>query len=382
MGLFELNKKQVSEVISILNEKYKKVTISNMAIEKAKNMIAKAVSKAEIKVYGSIDGKIVEVVDELYWRLNIMPNPNETGTDFWCRCIDKLIDEQRCLVIQLSKYFFIVESFSESEDVVKGRTYSNISITSGSKQYTLNKNFKAENVIDLRISNDQLKKHLKSFNDSIDELAGAAMNAYKKTHASKFKLRSSGAISLKDKDGNPITQNEYAQKLKENLNSDEVEMIMTASGLDIEEIKAAITSNASDVTTMIDQIYKATALAFDIPVNAFNGTISEKSDASNEFMTYCVDWFVELINDSFNAKCIGMEDYIKGERIKLDVSNFKHIDIIDSATNLDKLYQDGWSHNDILKLVKQMPIDEDWANVHHTTKNYEDVKNESKEGGE
>ena len=48
----------------------------------------------------------------------------------------------------------------------------------------------------------------------------------------------------------------------------------------------------------------------------------------------------------------------------------KYIDVIESASNLDKLYCNGWSFNDVLDLLDKPRIEEDWANERRFTKNY------------
>ena len=43
------------------------------------------------------------------------------------------------------------------------------------------------------------------------------------------------------------------------------------------------------------------ANAFDIPEAVFNGNITEKSDATNEFITYAVGPVAEVLNDTLTA---------------------------------------------------------------------------------
>ena len=72
----------------------------------------------------------------------------------------------------------------------------------------------------------------------------------------------------------------------------------------------------------------------------------------------------------------------RGDRILINTDAIKHIDVIEQASNLDKLYSNGWSHNDILKLRGKPPIDEDWANARRFTKNYATGMDENTKGGD
>ena len=67
---------------------------------------------------------------------------------------------------------------------------------------------------------------------------------------------------------------------------------------------------------------------------------------------------------------VGQDAYVRGDRILVNTLCIKHIDVIENAGNLDKLYSNGWCHNDILKLLNQPIIDEPWAWERRFTKNY------------
>ena len=130
--------------------------------------------------------------------------------------------------------------------------------------------------------------------------------------------------------------------------------------------------------TITSHIFETVAFVFDIPIDVFMGKTTEKSNAMNDFITFAVSDVVEIINDSLNAKWVTKEEYLQGEKIEIDQSSFKHVDILDVATNLDKLYSNGFSHNDLRSFVGLPQLDEDWANEHNVTKNYAPIQ----EGGE
>ena len=60
-----------------------------------------------------------------------------------------------------------------------------------------------------------------------------------------------------------------------------------------------------------------------------------------------------------NGCWLSQLEWERGDRILINTDAIKHIDVIEQASNLDKLYSNGWSHNDILKLRGKPPIDED-----------------------
>lgn len=71
---------------------------------------------------------------------------------------------------------------------------------------------------------------------------------------------------------------------------------------------------------------------------------------------------------------VGIDDYKKGEYIEFNKQNMFHKDILDNANGIDKLTGDGFSRNEINDIIGLPQINEDWANEHHITKNYANVK--------
>ena len=80
-----------------------------------------------------------------------------------------------------------------------------------------------------------------------------------------------------------------------------------------------------------------------------------------------------------NGTLIKKNEYLRGDRIFINKLNMKHFDIFDSATALDKLFGDGFSHNDLCRFLDIPGVDEAWANEHHVTKNY---GNANEKGGD
>lgn len=121
----------------------KKMKITNMAIEKAVGMIAHAIAKSEIVV----QGKSERLKNELYWRLNVRPNANETATDFWIEVIQKLLKESECLICVVGNCFYVADSFQEDNSVMLNQVYSNITITANGQNLILSRTFNSDEVI-------------------------------------------------------------------------------------------------------------------------------------------------------------------------------------------------------------------------------------------
>lgn len=369
--LFREKDGEEESITELITVDIKKLELSKMAIEKAENMIAKAIAKSEFVVQRDNE----RVKDDIYWMLNIRPNANETATDFWMRAMKKLLREGECVICILKNGIFIADSYIEDNSVTMPQVYKNITISVNDKTMTLNKNFSANDIIHLRSKNRKiqgyLEKTLKLYNNTVSALC----EAKKIAGSPKFALNMDGnqpIIRKRDADGKEksLTIDEYKKDIKRLLESDDIEVLINSTGLKVEQMKITTDVSSEDIAKMAKEIFTECAFAYDIPKAVFLGEITEKADSTNEFITYAVSWIVEIINDSMNAKMVGKEDYLKGEKIWIDISQYKHIDIIQSAANLDKLRAIGFSFDEILKLVGWEPLNTKFSKERVLTKNY------------
>ena len=60
----------------------------------------------------------------------------------------------------------------------------------------------------------------------------------------------------------------------------------------------------------------------------------------------------------------------KKEKVLVWLARFKHVDVVDNASNLDKLRSDGWSFDEIREMVGYPILDTDFSNARALTKNY------------
>ena len=371
--LFQNKKGELYSYMDTISVDIQKLALSELAIEKAVGMIAKAIAKSEFIV----ERNHVRTKDDVYWLLNIQPNPNETATDFWISAIRKLLLETECVICLVNGNMYIVDSYTINDVVMLPQTYSNIVITSNGKTLTLRYPFQGNNIIHLKARNEKIKRYLKKVLNLYNNIASAVSAAKKIESTPKFSLDIEGAAPLirtKNPDGTDktLTIDQYRESVKKLLESDDIEIITNRSGLSLSQIKIDINANSEDIVKMAKEIFTECALAFDIPKAVFLGEITEKADSTNEFITYAVDWIVEMLNDSLNAKFVGKEDYLKGEKIWVDMSKYKHVDIIESAANLDKLRSIGFNFDEVRTMVGWEELGTDFSQERVITKNYTD----------
>lgn len=124
-----------------------------------------------------------------------------------------------------------------------------------------------------------------------------------------------------------MTGNEYSEKVKKELTSDDLRVIIQSNGIDISAIDSKCTLTSQDIKALKDEVFTNTAIALGIPKSVFYGEVTEKSDANNEFITYAASPIIEELNDGMNhcwvrSGCICYEVIAFGQYISI-----KHIDV-------------------------------------------------------
>ena len=257
-----------------------------------------------------------------------------------------------------------------------GRLYSNITIEAAEKQYSLLKTFLSGDVIHLRYDNSKIRVLLNSVLSQYEKTANSVNAMMQIANTPKFKLKVPGPLNLvrRGKDGESdkkITKEEYTEELKKLLESESLAIITESSGITLEQLGIQTTTKTEELVKIKAEINNATAEAYDIPQAVFNGNITEKSDATNEFITYAVGPVAEVINDELTAKLVGAEDYAgKNERVMVWLARFKHVDVVDSANNLDKLRSNGWNFDEIREMVGYPVLNTPFSQARALTKNY------------
>ena len=351
----------------------KKTEVKKLAIEHAIDLIAKTISKLEIQVYKkNKNQKIESIKNDTYYKLNIKANPNEYSTTFFYNVISKLLHDQECLIISLDKYLYLADSFDVSNSFVLDKTYTNIKLKDFNDNImSVEKSFKAKEVIHLTLGDCQIKECLDKYYEDFGSLLGIATVNYKACNSPKWRLGTPGTQpTLRLPDGTEISYEEYKNKITDGLFSEDEKIILLSDAFKLERLNGDKTVTSSDYRDLEKHWKDEVAMSFNIPLDVFYGSKADKSTGTNDFITFAVNPLISILEDGLNGTLVKQSDYLNGEYIYVNRLNIKHFDIFDSATSLDKLFGDGFTHNDLCKFLYIPPKDEDWANEPHVTKNY------------
>lgn len=364
-------KKQYLEVVTSQDEKAAMVAARSLAFEMCVQRIAKAVSKCEFRVYQR--GK--EKKDAWFYAFNVRPNCNETATEFWTKFIHRLYYQDEVLIIrQESKkrglQLFVADSYTLDEtNVMQPQVFSNVQIG----QMTMTRTYSMDEVFFFRNHNGQTRRLLDETLGLTLSLMVSAAKSYRRANGTKWALGLQRTMENKDnRDENFLEA--QRKKLRTFLDNDDA-MWLSTKGTELKQLQTGGTAkDTRDIKALLDDAIELTCKAFLMPTNIMTGQVTDTSKAVDDFLTFCLDSVVELIQDGLNAKRYDMEEYLKGDHIRINTQSIKHIDVLDMATSVDKLLSSGvFCINDIMRILGNEPIQEEWANQHFMTKNYSTI---------
>lgn len=369
--LFQDRNKEIQSLAEIIAVDMEKLNLSKLAIEKAIMMIAKAIAKSDILIQTESKEK-----HKKEYRLNVQPNDNECGTVFWTEVVKQLLTEQEALIIPLSGKYYRATSWSHTNEVMMKRVYKDVMLSCGGENLTIFSTFQSDEVIHLRYDNARIRLYLQNVVGQFDKTMDSINAMMQLSSQPRFKLKlGTNALSFREKqaDGTDkvMTRDQYVLKIKKLLTSDDLEVLTEQENASVEQLQINTAVKAEELAKMALQINNEVANAFDIPEAVFNGNITEKSDATNEFITYAVSPVAEVINDTLTAYVVGEDDYCsKNEKVMVWLARFKHVDVVDSAVNLDKLRGIGFHLDEIREMVGYPLLNTEFSTERALTKNY------------
>lgn len=385
MILDKIFKNSNGEYVSIFDVIFGKGDTKNyiytLAEAHAIDLIARTIAKCEIQTFEMKDKKVQESKGDLYWTLNIQPNYIETGTKFIYKLVTKLLTEKTALILvnktPKTNLLYVADSYNCNNKILTGKTFSNITIEDDEgNSINVNKTYTIENTIYYSLKNSELKTASESFRNNTAKLLKASQKSFIRANTSKWRLKTPGQQpKMIDAETNqPVSYEKYKEKITEGLTSDDEAIVMLSDLFNLENLNQNNSKNLTDFENVFKKIGDTVAQEWDIPLDIFYGSKTEKSTGTDDFITMGVDLYFELLEDGFNASLVGKKDYLKGEYVKFNRLNINHKDLIDKASGWDKLISNGFSFNQLCKLLGLPTINEDWADEHYITKNYANMK--------
>jgi len=342
----------------------KEIFYKELAIATAINIIAKLIVNSEFRTYK--DKK--EIFQYTYYRFNVEPNQNQNSSEFWSDLIMKLFYDNEALIIKENGMYYIADYFTKNDRTLYQTFFTNVSIGS----LNFNKTYYMEDVFYFRLNNSKIKQLLDGLYNSYGTLIAQCISDYRKSRGIRGKVKLNTTWSQKFEDQEKL-QEAIRKKFRSYFSSDN-SVIPMEEGFDFVESERKSSTSSEDVNKIVDGIFDIVAIAFNIPKGIIKGELSEISEETKNLLTITIKPTAKLIENEINRKLYGELAYIKGSKLKVDISKIEYHNLFDISGKVDVLKRNGFSHNDILRALDEELIDEEWANERYITKNYEKQK--------
>lgn len=371
----------------LITEKTIQLSAKGKAINHAIDMIASSISKCEILNYQFNNKlkKIEPVKDVIYYKLNLQPNDNEGGTEFFYRVVSNLLFYGEILIVEINHKLFVSTNWQSSRTIMHQKIYSKVEIVDEEENtFVLDKAFTNSEVIHLSVKSKRIIDCLDSFFADFGNLLDVANNQFINANTSKWKLGTPGQqVRYKDAaTGKELSYDDYIEKITSGLFGKDDRVLLLADTLKLENLNSNHEVSSEKVLKLIETAENEVAKSFNIPLDMFHGNKTDKSSSSKDFFTFAVFPIMQIIEDALNTKLISKEAYLQGSYLSFNRFNMEYKDIIESASGMDKLFSDGFSHNEICGFLNVPKVNEPWADRHFITKNYDLAENVTKGGDE
>ena len=351
--------------------------IRELAFQSCVNLAGNALSKCEFKTFeGDVEKKGAE-----YYLWNIEPNQNQNSTAFLHKLVHQLYNTRTALVVDQGGKLYVADSYVRREYALYEDLFEQVTVG----EFTFGRTFSQSEVLFFELTQENMRRITNGLYLSYGKLIAYGMKGYQKSRGEK------GTMSL---DVQMMSNADFRKRYEAIQNADfrrfaeaENAILPVYKGMDYTAISSKTYSADStrDIRSMIDDVTDFTARGFGIPPALLNGSVQDVSSATDQLLTFCVDPLADNIQEEINRKRYGKAGYLRGNYLRVDTSAIKHIDLLSSSGNIDKLVSSGVvCINDIRGLLGQPLINEPSAWEHFITKNYATVEELLKalEGGE
>lgn len=381
MGRFKildwLSKPLSEEDYEVIGVKFSQQTyFKELALFIAISYIANTLSKCEIKTYEG--GK--EVKNELYYMLNVNPNPNQNSSQFMNNIIENYFYHGDALVVPYRrKALYVADGFSLQEQPLRQNLFTSVTIEGA----TISRQYKASDVFYFKLDNREVIKLVRGLYEEYGSVLGAAIDHFIATNVEKYKMLLDNYQA-----GDENFQKTYETVIKKNLKTfleSSKGVYPQFRGTSLERFDTGAAATSADIVAMRKEIFETTAQAFKIPVSMMYGNITNMNEIVKVYLSICIDPIAQMMSEELTRKTCDFGTWSSGNRVVIDTSCINHVDVLDVADKIDKLVASGFATiDDVRKRVGWDALDTDFSTAHFITKNYEPASSalNPMEGGE
>lgn len=376
MGLLEFFKRkdvQFSFDLELFQDVSKRVHMKKLAIDTCASFLARTISQSEFRIKEG--GKYVK--NELYYRLNIRPNLNQTASTFWQKVMYKLAYENECLIIQSDNQdLLIADSFTRKEYAVYEDVFSDITVNG----FTFGRTYKQSEVLHLKYANEKLAPLIDDLFTDYGELFGRILSSQKRKNQIRSTVKIDAATAKNEAAMKQVQ--EFIDKAYSAYAEKDVAIVPETQGFEYKEHFSGggvAMQSVEEINKVTGGFFDQVALAFGIPLPLIRGDMADVEKLTKNYKTYTVNPLLKKFSDEGNAKFIEKKDFLNGDCIS--VRSASYLDIFELSNSIDKLRSSGIVNGNEIRVELGLDeVDIPQMEEYFITKNYQEMT--SLEGGE
>lgn len=312
--------------LDLIEESSREVVLKRTAIESIIGRIAHTIASSNVLV----KNKGEQLENDLYYRLNVMPNQNQSRHDFLYEIIYKLLLDGECLIVVTdTKDLLIADDFEEVKKAVFGNVYRNVMVD----DYTFKRNFERNDVLHFKYSNNSLEKIMNGLYADYGSLIGRMFEFQMK----KSQLRATVDIDssfAKDEKSQGVVQS-FIDKVYSAINKNSVAVIPQQKGLEYKEHSSETgkTESVDEIKKIKSQYSYEVARAVGYPIAFLNGDIADLDKITKNYLKLTIDPLINILVNEMNKQLFTSDEYLKGNRIEfVRVTTRDVFDLVGSGT--------------------------------------------------
>lgn len=361
------------------------------ALQTAINKIANALSMCEFQTIER--GK--EINRDLWYKLNVEPNPNQNAADFWQKVVLEMVSNPHgALILQVNGQFIVADSYDVTEYAVRPNYYKNVK--AGTLEFTQT-GFEEKDVLRLRLNNAKVKEIIDGVYSEYGKLISSSIRNYNRSNSKKIWVKIGTTFQqfetqeVLNEDGTTTTKFDtimddlFKNRLKSYFDEGD-SATPIEEGLEIVEsqsdggVPSSQKKDTRDIANLFDDTLNMVADAFGIPRGLLKGDVADIEAQTDNFITFCINPLANLLQDEANRKLYGQNRMAQGSKLKVMTDLIKTYDATKLATSSEALFRiRAINANDVRRWLRKERINEPWADEYAMTKNYTGV---GKEGSE
>ena len=363
-----LDTAQMAEAAGSTSDVAASAAFKRLALYIAVQYLAKAISKSEFRTYEG--GK--QVKGELYYALNVSPNPNTSAPALKCKLVEQCIYDGAALMFQPRRsrnWFYVADSFSVVEQNPLGEDVYGGVVVDGQG---CDLRFRASDACRFALERKSAAKLVSSMYQDMGAMLAMAMESFKQANGEKFFLEKD-YMQSGDAQRSAEERREAADRIKDFVRSPNG-VLPQYSNEKLVRLQPKQTGNAAaeDVINLRRDIFELTAQALCIPQAMMYGNMTNAKDIVTQFVTFGVDPWANMIGAEMTRKFYGFEAWDSGRtRIEVNTNTITHLDMFEVADKVEKLLSSGAASIDELRPSIGLDLlDTDYSQAHWMTKNY------------